>query len=117
MAQQTPAFQSVRPGGSSGFMPQFQNPFGPQQQPYQPPEPGMNYPGGSKDFYDRYPPGTPVQTQFQQQTQQPQQYRQMGQQPTQISQQPLQQTGLPSLLREYRPGDNLVMSSNGVRIS
>jgi len=31
MAQQAPAFQSVRPGGSSGFMPQFQNPFGPQQ--------------------------------------------------------------------------------------
>jgi hypothetical protein len=155
MAQQTPAFQSVRPGGSSGFMPQFQNPFGPQPQPYQPPEPGMNYPGGSKDFYDRYPPGTPVQMpepnsmaglqakygmapgggnpafaatmeqrfpdpymrQMAQQQQQPQQYRQMGQQPTQISQQPLQQTGLPSLLREYRPGDNLVMSSNGVRIS
>jgi hypothetical protein len=36
MAQQAPAFQSVRPGGSSGFMPQFQNPFGPQpQQPQQ----------------------------------------------------------------------------------
>jgi len=50
------------------------------------------------------------------QTQQPQQYRPMGQQPTQISQQPLQQAGLPALMREYRPGDNLVMSSNGVRI-
>jgi hypothetical protein len=35
MAQQPPAFQSVRPGGSSGFMPQFQNPFGPQTQPQQ----------------------------------------------------------------------------------
>jgi hypothetical protein len=36
MAQQTPAFRSVRPGGSSGFMPQFQNPYGPQlQQPQQ----------------------------------------------------------------------------------
>jgi hypothetical protein len=76
MAQQVPAFQPVRPGGS---MPQFQNPYGPQ-------------------------------------TQQPQQYRPMGQQPTQISQQPLQQAGLPALMREYRPGDNLVMSSNGVRI-
>jgi len=109
-------FQSVRPGGPSGPMPQFQNPFGPQPQPYQPPEPGMSYPGGSKDFYNRYPPGTTLQPQFQQQTQQPQQYRQMGQQPTQISQQPLQQAGLPALMREYRPGDNLVMSSNGVRI-
>jgi hypothetical protein len=48
--------------------------------------------------------------------QQPQQYNAMGQQPTQISQQPLQQAGLPALMREYRPGDNLVMSSNGVRI-
>ena len=35
MAQQLPAFQSVRPGGSSGFMPQFQNPYGPQPQPQQ----------------------------------------------------------------------------------
>jgi len=34
MAQQTPAFQSMRPGGSSGFMPQFQNPYGPQPQQY-----------------------------------------------------------------------------------
>jgi len=34
MAQQTPAFRSVRPGGSSGFMPQFQNPYGPQPQQY-----------------------------------------------------------------------------------
>ena len=104
-AQQVPAFQSVRPGGP---MPQFQNPFGPQQQP-----PGEEV--GIGDFMrdqlrNIYGPQT-------QQTQQPQQYRQMGQQPTQISQQPLQQTGLPSLLREYRPGDNLVMSSNGVRIS
>jgi hypothetical protein len=80
MAQQLPAFQSVRPGGASGFMPQFYNPYGPQPQ------------------------------------QQPQQYNAMGQQPTQISQQPLQQAGLPALMREYRPGDNLVMSSNGVRI-
>ena len=31
MVHQHPVFQSVRPGGSSGFMPQFQNPFGPQQ--------------------------------------------------------------------------------------
>jgi len=46
--------------------------------------------------------------------QQPQQYNAMGQQPTQISQQPLQQAGLPALMREYKPGDNLVMSSNGV---
>jgi hypothetical protein len=35
MAQQPPAFQSMRPGGSSGFMPQFQNPYGPQTQPQQ----------------------------------------------------------------------------------
>lgn len=35
MAQQPPAFQSVRPGGSSGFMPQFQNPYGPQTPPQQ----------------------------------------------------------------------------------
>jgi len=35
MAQQTPAFQSMRPGGSSGFMPQFQNPYGPQTPPQQ----------------------------------------------------------------------------------
>jgi hypothetical protein len=35
MPQQTPAFQSMHPGGSSGFMPQFQNPFGPQAQPQQ----------------------------------------------------------------------------------
>jgi hypothetical protein len=35
MAQQTPAFQSMHPGGSSGFMPQFQNPYGPQAQPQQ----------------------------------------------------------------------------------
>jgi len=80
MAHQVPAFQSVRPGGSLGFMPQFYNPYGPQPQ------------------------------------QQPQQYNAMGQQPTQISQQPLQQAGLPALMREYKPGDNLVMSSNGVRI-
>jgi hypothetical protein len=33
-AQQTPAFQSMRPGGTSGFMPQFQNPYGPQPQQY-----------------------------------------------------------------------------------
>jgi hypothetical protein len=152
MAQQTPAFQSVRPGGSSGFMPQFRNPYGPQpQQPpgeevgigdfmrdqlrniYGPqsqmPEPnsmaglqakyGMAPGGGNPAFAatmeQRFP--DPYMRQMAQQQQQPQQYRQMGQQPTQISQQPLQQTGLPSLLREYRPGDNLVMSSNGVRIS
>jgi len=30
VAQQPPDFQYVRPGGSSGFMPQFQNPYGPQ---------------------------------------------------------------------------------------
>lgn len=35
MAQQLPAFQSMHPGGSSGFMPQFQNPYGPQAQPQQ----------------------------------------------------------------------------------
>ena len=104
-AQQTPAFQSVRPGGSSGFMPQFHNPYGPQ--PQQPPGGEIGIGDFMRDqFRNIYGP----------QTQQPQQYRQMGQQPTQISQQPLQQTGLPSLLREYKPGDNLVMSSNGVRI-
>jgi hypothetical protein len=40
-ARGVPAFQSTRPGGSFGAMPQFQNPFSPQQQqqfqnPYQP---------------------------------------------------------------------------------
>jgi hypothetical protein len=105
MAQQVPAFQSVRPGGSSGFMPQFQNPYGPQPQ---------QSPGGEIGIGDFM--RDQLRNIYGPQTQQPQQYRQMGQQPTQISQQPLQQTGLPSLLREYRPGDNLVMSSNGVRI-
>jgi hypothetical protein len=96
MAQQVPAFQPVRPGGS---MPQFQNPYGP---------------GGEIGIGDFM--RDQLRNIYGPQTQQPQQYRQMGQQPTQISQQPLQQAGLPALMREYRPGDNLVMSSNGVRI-
>jgi len=105
MAHQVPAFQSVRPGGSSGFMPQFHNPYGPQPQP--PPGGEIGIGDFMRDlFRNIYGP----------QTQQPQQYNAMGQQPTQISQQPLQQAGLPALMREYKPGDNLVMSSNGVRI-
>ena len=76
--------------------------------------PGGGNPAFAATMEQRFP--DPYMRQMAQQQQQPQQYRQMGQQPTQISQQPLQQTGLPSLLREYRPGDNLVMSSNGVRI-
>jgi hypothetical protein len=106
MAQQLPAFQYVRPGGSSGFMPQFQNPYGPQPQQR----------GGEMGLGDMM--NEQLRNIYGPQTQQPQpqQYRQMGQQPTQISQQPLQQAGLPALMREYRPGDNLVMSSNGVRI-
>jgi hypothetical protein len=82
-AQQVPAFQSVRPGGP---MPQFQNPFGPQQQP----------PGGEVDIGDFM--RDQLRNIYGPQTQQPQQYRQMGQQPTQISQQPLQQAGLPALM-------------------
>jgi hypothetical protein len=87
MAQQVPAFQSVRPGGSSGFMPQFQNPFGPQ--PQQPP-------GGEIGLGDMM--NDQLRNIYRPHTQQPQQYRQMGQQPTQISQQPLQQAGLPALM-------------------
>ena len=87
MAQQPPAFQSVRPGGSSGFMPQFRNPYGPQ--PKQPPGGEIGIGDFMRDqLRNIYGP----------QTQQPQQYRQMGQQPSQIYQQPLQQAGLPALM-------------------
>ena len=91
------------PGGPNvaqpQFMPQFQNPFGPQTQP-QPPGGEIGIGDFMRDqMRNAYGP----------QSQQPQQYTPMGQPPTQISQQPTQRRitpaseGLLALLREQYP--------------
>jgi hypothetical protein len=77
MAQAQSPFLSLRPGGSSGFMPQFQNPYGPQPQQR----------GGEMGLGDMM--NEQLRNIYGPQAQ-PQQYIPMGQPPTQISQQPTQ---------------------------